>query len=536
MTHLFTNDLEKSYILKTPAEKRKRFAQFFTPYSIARFMAGWVVGGKRTVKTILDPAIGLGVFIRAIAQEATGDEFDIKGYDLDPEVLLNCRDALTGLLNDERLNLSCEDYLFNHWHSRYDAIICNPPYFKFHDYETKEDALDEFQRRLGMKLSGFTNIYALFLLKSISQLNKNGRCAYIIPSEFLNADYGKQVKEYLIKLRSLRFVIIFNFDKRVFDEGLTTSSIFLFASDEQKAGVEFLNVTSETELEEIADRLSSYPQVASPGKYVAFSNLNPSIKWRGYYQEGSREKYANLVRFSTYANVSRGIATGANEFFLFNQEKAEDWRIPATYLEPVISKATQVSGPFFTANDFDKLRASNKNVYLLHAKDATCQAVNDYLAFGEKTGVHQKYLTSHRKPWYRIENRPPAPVWVSVFSRGGLRFVINEVGVRNLTAFHCLYLKLAARQNLDLFFSYLVSDVSREIFSDNRREYGNGLEKFEPNDLNGSLMIDLAAIPETTETNLLDLYRQYRASCLIGYPDSTLLDQLNQIYRAIVEY
>jgi hypothetical protein len=48
-------------------------------------------------------------------------------------------------------------------------------------------------------------------------------------------------------------------------------------------------------------------------------------------------------------------------------------------------------------------------------------------------------------------------------------------------------------------------------------------------------MIDLEAIPETTQAKILDLYRQYRASCLAAHPDAALLDQLNQIYRVIIE-
>ena len=80
--------------------------------------------------------------------------------------------------------------------------------------------------KLKINLSGFTNIYTLFLLKSIYQLNENGRAAYIIPSEFLNSDYGKLVKEYLLKSKALRHIIIFNFKENVFDDALTTSSPF----------------------------------------------------------------------------------------------------------------------------------------------------------------------------------------------------------------------------------------------------------------------------------------------------------------------
>ena len=69
-----------------------------------------------------------------------------------------------------------------------------------------KNILKEIETNLKCKLNGFTNLYTLFLLKSIHQLRKNGRCAYIIPSEFLNSDYGKLVKTYLIK--KMFFILI----------------------------------------------------------------------------------------------------------------------------------------------------------------------------------------------------------------------------------------------------------------------------------------------------------------------------------------
>ncbi|MDR0660371.1 MAG: Eco57I restriction-modification methylase domain-containing protein [Prevotellaceae bacterium] len=95
-----------------------------------------------------------------------------------------------------------KDYIYNDWENKYDGIICNPPYFKFHDYDNKS-ALKEIENRTKVKLNGSTNLYTLFLLKSVVRLNPNGRIAYIIPSEFLNSDYGKLVKAFLMRKKFL---------------------------------------------------------------------------------------------------------------------------------------------------------------------------------------------------------------------------------------------------------------------------------------------------------------------------------------------
>lgn len=80
----------------------------------------------------------------------------------------------------------------------------------------------------------------------------------------------------------------------------------------------------------------------------------------------------------------------------------------------------------------------------------------------------------------------------------------------NLTTFHCIYLQQGLFNDIsaDLFFTYLLTDLAKEIFADNAREYGNGLQKFEPNDLNTAMMIDLANMPISTQTTIENLYHQ----------------------------
>jgi adenine-specific DNA-methyltransferase len=52
--------LEKKYIEKVNLSHRKKFAQFFTPETIADLMSDWLIGNEK-LKTVLEPAFGLGV-------------------------------------------------------------------------------------------------------------------------------------------------------------------------------------------------------------------------------------------------------------------------------------------------------------------------------------------------------------------------------------------------------------------------------------------------------------------------------------------
>lgn len=524
--HIITNEIEREYSKFTSIEHRKKFAQFFTPFPIADLMAKWLLGNEN-LKTVLEPAFGLGVFSRALLNY--NETIEIKGFEIDQNIFKKSKDIFE---ENENVSILLEDYMYNDWANKYDGIICNPPYLKFHDYDNKA-VIKEIENRISCKLNGFTNLYTLFLLKSIYQLNPNGRAAYIIPSEFLNSDYGKLVKKYLIKSKTLRHIIVINFDENVFDDALTTASILLCANDNKTNNVQFSNISNIQDLVSIDKIISSYPDYLSKEQIIEFEALNPDIKWKAYYQKQNSINYKYLVPFANYGKVVRGIATGANEYFTLSSSKAKEFGINDKYLLPCICKAINSKKSFFLKEDFEELKNNDKSVFLLNAVAPIDENVRKYLLLGETLEIHKKFLTANRNPWYSLENRPPAPIWVSVFNRNGLRFIRNEANISNLTTFHCIYpskANLFDSINIDLLFAYLLTDVARQIFEDNSREYGNGLQKFEPNDINKAQMLDLKLLDLKIEKKILDLYYLYRKSIIEDEPDERIVDKINKIF------
>ena len=64
----------------------------------------------------------------------------------------------------------------------------------------------------------------------------------------------------------------------------------------------------------------------------------------------------------------------------------------------------------------------------------------------------------------------------------------------------------AADIDVDILFAYLITDVAKEIFLDNSRQYGNGLIKFEPNDLNKGMAVDLTLLNVAECSFIKDVY------------------------------
>lgn len=505
-----TNTIETEYSLSVGIEHRKKYAQFFTPADIAEVMADWLIGNT-DLSDVLEPAFGLGIFSRALL--ARNPDLKITGFDIDGVILDNASKLFE---SNENVNLICQDYIFSDWTEKYDGIICNPPYFKFHDYDNQK-IIRAVNEELGGGLKFQTNLYALFLLKSLAQLRPNGRCAYIVPAEFLNSDYGVVIKDSLLRSGKLRHVIVFDFKENVFNDALTTSAIILCADDGHDE-VSFSYINDYSEFDKISKTVSAYPQRTVADRTYAANALDPGIKWKNYYSPRELPEFDNLVSFGTYAKVMRGIATGANDYFSFNKSKLRAFGISIKDVCPCVCHSADIAGCCFTVDDFNALRDEDKKVYILNPRSRHNKELRMYINKGIDEEIDKRYLTSKRNPWYSMEKRSPSPIWVNVFNRSGLRFVRNETQTLTLTTFHCVYVN----DNLfgvdaDLLFAYLISNISKTFFSVSGREYGNGLNKYEPNDLNNSYMLDIGNLSDTCKEELKMLYRANKSSGDLSY-------------------
>ncbi len=110
--------------------------------------------------------------------------------------------------------------------------------------------------------------------------------------------------------------------------------------------------------------------------------------------------------------------------------------------------------------------------------------------------------------------------------------------MRNLTTFHCIYPteNLFGKINIDLLFAYLLTDTAQQIFNDNRREYADGLKKFEPNDLNKALMLDLSKLDKIKTEKIISIYGDYRKSVIAGNEKKELITQINEILKKEYKY
>ncbi len=492
--------------------KKNNLGQFYTPQPVAKFMAEWVL--QNNSKTLLDPAVGLGIFL--LESKKICPNIRMTSFEIDDET-------------SDKLNELCEfafdlhktDYLNYFSSEKYSSIICNPPYNKFQQIPNRVKYNKLFRDKYGIKLSGYSNSYIYFLIKSVNELKEGGRCCYIIPYEFFNTGYGQIVKQYLLDLKIIKHIIKFDSNLKIFSDAMTTSCILCLEKTNNK-NVDFISIDSINKLQ--------FPFNNSAIKTLNIENIDAKKKWSQYFEDKQNNKYNNLVKFSSVAIVKRGIATGNNGFFTLTQKKIDKLHLSKEVCVPCITKAPYIDKYVITNDYIKQLIDKNKSMFVFDGTKASTQFDYDYIQYGENSGVNESYLVAHRHPWFSIEKKQVAPILISVFSREKLKIVRNEAEIKNLATFHGVYfVNNVVDDFVTVFFCYLITPVAQEILKFNKREYGKGLNKFEPNDLNNSLVFDITKLSLNDKFKIIEIYNILKKDNNVIH-----INELNEIFTKYI--
>ncbi len=482
-------------MLLSPAERRTR-GQFFTPPHIAAFMTKWAV--RSADDRILDPGTGPGIFLasayaRLLTVGASDPVSQLAGVELSPVAPTFAALALAAR-SQRKPKIHVGDFLTNFRapRRRYDVVVGNPPYSRHHVLST------EYKRRigaavdtlLGEHMSLRAGIYVHFLVRSLALLRDGGRLAFLIPREFFDTQYGAPLRRYLLRTTKLRGLIVFDpSNGSTFADALTTSVIIVLErGTPDGAPVRMVHVSKRVS----EDQLLQAVRAGTPSASFSWgwsidipvSQLARAQRWSTVLPPQHHRKDALEVPLRRLVQIRRGIATGANQFFVMSDRTARAAGLPGKYLRRVIARTKLVQQSHINGTDFIRWKRRGERIWLLDApRGAHSKAITRYLRNGRKAGIHNRYLCRNRKVWHKMEQRPIPPIIVTYMSRGAPRFIRNDAGVVPLNVFHAIYPKEITPQQLMRLLRYLNSEGCHEKLKRLTRTYGSGLQKIEPGDL-----------------------------------------------------
>ena len=478
---LFTPSMgtESSYLAslkyKPSKEKIKKLGQVFTPQEIANILAIWTLSNNP--KQVLDPSVGTGNLLTACHN--IDKNVKLYGVELDSDLFEIAKSSTP------KGTLLCNANFLTAKLGFFDSIISNPPYVKFHYRDISETEIKDFEELTRFHFSRLTNVYCLFIAKIYALLRNNGRAAIIVPSEFLNANYGVSFKKFLQTYLNPVAILYFENTSLLFEDNLTTSAIILLdKSKKKKTPIPLIKVESLLKLKTIVSDLSRGCKYYKKKDTKDVSKFSPNVKWGNLNAITDNEKYTN--KLADFVKCKRGIATGSNDFFCLSFSEILKFHIPIENCMPCITKAQHANGIAFNLNDFDELKKSEQKCFLFYPIQLDGNT-KKYIAYGERMKINEKYLTKNRPVWYIPEKRDIGNILIGVFFREHVKYLRNYTNTRNLTCFHSVY----ADDNIaELIVLFLNSTFGKDAIKSCIRSYGAGLNKLEPKDVESIPCLD----------------------------------------------
>jgi adenine-specific DNA-methyltransferase len=323
-------------------------------------------------------------------------------------------------------------------------------------------------------------------------LSRNAISIWIVPAEFLDVNYGRWLKQYLTSDVTLLRLHRFEPHDLQFQDALVSSVILTFRANKPTANHEVILSGGGILLE------PRFRGCVKNDKLVATEKWGPLFD--GAHNQiafAPADKSQSHIAVGDLFFVKRGIATGANDFFILTREQAADLKLPSRYLRPILPSPRNVASSVIETNSNGFPRGLPELVLIdcdlpLEQIRTEEPELFAYLQSGEEQRIDEGYLATHRGRWYRQESRPPPPIVCTYMARQtngrGLRFIRNKSSATALNVYLLLYPKpnLASMMEanssiIERVFEALCEAATHLI--PGGRVYGGGLRKIEPREL-----------------------------------------------------
>ena len=500
---------------------------YYTPEEVARFICEWAITSERA--TVLEPSCGDGSFIEAAMRrlEALGTEDakqQVVGVELYPEEAEKAIAKGGHIITGDFFSL-CRDGMANR---RFDAIVGNPPFIRYQDFEEKyRTAAFKLMREYGFSPNRLTNIWLPFLVVCCQLLNPGGRLGMVIPAELFQVKYAAETRHFLME--HFAHVTVVTFSELLFD-GAQQEVVLLLLETAANGDGEGVRIIEARNAKSLAG--------LTPAKIKAIPlkrKLPDSMKWQAFYLDdrvlellSKLDEIEGIKTSSELFDVNVGVVSGQNSFFVIDQETASRNRIEQSCV-PIISRSFQLSGLALTEDDFERLLGTQRKVLLFLPDGATSDAESVYIGKGEAEGYDGNFKCRIRKPWYKVPTswRPDAFFYRQVGSYP--RIVLNEKHAHTTDTLHKVrFADGVDGRNVTVAFNNSLTFLMCELMG---RSYGGGVLTFEPSEAR-ALPIPFSAEVSFDFEKADVLVREGRTDELIDYVDGLMLGNSLGLSRA----
>lgn len=483
---------------KTQSE-RNRLGQFATPAALAHDILKYAATllPQREKVHFLDPAIGTGAFYSALRSAFPSDRVaEGLGFEIDPSY----GEAAAKLWRASGLVVKITDFTHERPLARFNLVICNPPYVRHHHLGNGEKGRLQHhaQQASGMKISGLAGLYCHFLGLAHAWMTEGGVAGWLIPSEFMDVNYGLEVKRYLLDRVTLLHIHRFDPNDVQFADALVSSAVVWFRKSLPPRDHAVNFTFGGTLLKPKVSRSVPLRDLAPAPKWTRFPVADVSIR-------------SDVPTLSDFFQIKRGLATGHNGFFILPEEEISTRGLPMAVFKPILPSPRYVAEDEIVGDRNGNPKVERR-CFLLDTRlpedeiKLRFPALHAYLEEGKASGFHNRYLCRHRSPWYSQEFRPPAPIVCTYLGRGDaksgrpFRFILNQSRATVANVYLAMYPKPIFARAFALDSGLIrrawraLNAVAPERLLREGRVYGGGLHKLEPKELANLPVPEIAAL------------------------------------------
>lgn len=509
-----------NFMINETAQKLR--GGYYTPDDLAVFIARWV--GQTNPERVLEPSCGDGAFFAAMASAGGFSDAEVVGFELDKSEATKARRA--GARAGLKTDIHARDFLswalanLENSEVRFDAVVGNPPFIRYQYLPAEfQVRAEEVFRQLNCKFTKHTNAWVPFILASFALLRPGGRLAMVVPSEIIHVMHAQSLRTYLGE--NCRRLVVIDPEEIWFSDTLQGAVILLAEKrDGPKDKAEGLGV--------YPVRAREFTRLNPEDVFTAPQSINGKTvagKWtRAFLDKSTRDLFDELVdhpevyRFKDVAQVDVGIVTGANKFFLVDDEVVDRYGL-GEWAHPMFGRSEHCPGVIYDdAQHQENARKGNPTNFIWFPEGTQIKkkSVQQYIALGESEDLHKRYKTRIRPTWYSVPSVYKTEIGMLKRAHNIPRLILNSAGAYTTdTAYRIRSRSVDAETLVSAFINPLTA-LSAELEG---RYYGGGVLELVPSEIERMII----PIPKKAQASIVDLDKAVR---------SLPADQLLQTYGA----
>ena len=502
--------------------KKKTHGIFYTPDNVASLLCKWAI--QSPSDTVLEPSFGGCGFLRATNSrfiEIGVDESEtfqrIFGSDIDSTAFGHLKKIFPysngHFIQSDFLGLRFEEFPSL---GKFSIVIGNPPYVSHHNMlpEQKKAAWAWLENSpYNTQIDKRSSLWVYFVLHGLSFLKEGGRIVWVLPGSFLHADYANQVRN-ILQQKFKRILSIVVGSRLFLNDDTEEISIFLLGDgylpvSSESCKTSFAFASSPQEVPQIID---SWERDQIETHTMSLASLLPSSTQVVYQKIASN----NTIALGNLFDIRIGIVSGANDFFIMNQEEWKKHHLPKSFESYILTRFKDTNGLEFTEKDLQTmLDAGGRNILLdTNRSIKTPQTVNNFL---NQFPIERLQATTFKrrgpKSWHQFNDQKIPDAFLPYMNNNGPRIVINKAKVISTNSVHRLYyikkhghgakglvMKQAAISLLSTF-----SQLSAEMEG---RVYGAGVLKHEPSEAKNIKLVFKRNIEPNDLKNINDVFKK----------------------------